>query len=669
VLVLGDAMATKYFKQGWTANISKAAILQLGTNPGGASMFIPIGDFNGDGHTDIIATFSTGEFGQVLTDPMPGRMILLLGDGKGSFTDGTDTLPGQGDFDYLIRKYAVADFNGDGKDDLAMSLNWESGRGGDASVIAAPQFALMSHNGGLVGRDLDFTTWGHAFASGDVNFDGRQDFVIAGFTADPESHYGAALYLQNADGSLTQKGLENLGGSAIAFGDFDRDNITEFLDIYATYGGGGDLTDVGFRVFELDNEGNFVGTPVDYSEGAFQFLPDESGFKYVVRTDASGNYYTDGILQEIKPVDIDGDGRLEIAGVRYTTPATVNNGIVTLTGEFETHLEFFALGAGGLEKLDIKMDGGSDLAPRFQDYQFMDWNGDGHIDIVIPRWGFEGENPVPRVFLNDGAAHFSAIKQSLMPSLPSYLMSMSSAVLDANEDGVMDVYMHVAGGEASSNWGTKSDFILLGTTKFYTGPKYTDPALRGAAGFNEQYYLNTYADAKAAVKAHTYASGLDHYLAVGKKHGYFGFAVDTHIFGSDNADTIKAREGEERLDGGLGKDTLTGKGSADTFVFSTKLGPTNVDTIKDFKPGQGDVIALDRDIFKKVGPTLDEAEFYAAAGAVKAHDRSDRIVYDTTTGKLSYDADGTKKGGVDAIHFATLSNRPTLDVADFDIIA
>ncbi len=53
------------------------------------------------------------------------------------------------------------------------------------------------------------------------------------------------------------------------------------------------------------------------------------------------------------------------------------------------------------------------------------------------------------MFLNDGAAHFTAIKQSLMPSLPNYDMQMSSAVLDANEDGIMDVYLHVAAGAAS----------------------------------------------------------------------------------------------------------------------------------------------------------------------------------------------------------------------------
>jgi len=35
-----------------------------------------------------------------------------------------------------------------------------------------------------------------------------------------------------------------------------------------------------------------------------------------------------------------------------------------------------------------------------------------------------------------------------------------------------------------------------------------------------------------------------------------------------------------------------------------------------------------------------DARFYAAAGASSGHDASDRIVYDTLTGRLYYDPDG-----------------------------
>jgi serralysin len=50
------------------------------------------------------------------------------------------------------------------------------------------------------------------------------------------------------------------------------------------------------------------------------------------------------------------------------------------------------------------------------------------------------------------------------------------------------------------------------------------------------------------------------------------------------------------------------------------------------------------------------------AGAV-AHDANDFILYDKTTGHLSYDADGNGAGA--AVHFAQLSTGLDLSNADF----
>ena len=50
-----------------------------------------------------------------------------------------------------------------------------------------------------------------------------------------------------------------------------------------------------------------------------------------------------------------------------------------------------------------------------------------------------------------------------------------------------------------------------------------------------------------------------------------------------------------------------------------------------------------------------------------AHDASDRVVYDKTTGKLWYDVDGT--GATAAVQFALIEKGMTLTASDFDIIA
>lgn len=60
---------------------------------------------------------------------------------------------------------------------------------------------------------------------------------------------------------------------------------------------------------------------------------------------------------------------------------------------------------------------------------------------------------------------------------------------------------------------------------------------------------------------------------------------------------------------------------------------------------------------------------YAAAGATKAHNSTDRIIYDTTTHKLYFDDDGNKRGGHAAGQFAALSSSSgTLAYNDFTIV-
>ena len=132
------------------------------------------------------------------------------------------------------------------------------------------------------------------------------------------------------------------------------------------------------------------------------------------------------------------------------------------------------------------------------------------------------------------------------------------------------------------------------------------------------------------------------------------------------------------LFGGLGnKDLLYGGLGKDAFAFDTRLGKTNVDTIKDFY-AKDDKLFLDNAVFTKLGAgtlakpkaLLKDAFFIGA----KAHDKNDRIVA-TKTKKgydLSYDADGL--GGkaqvkFGAIEFSALDHKKfILTAADFFVI-
>jgi Ca2+-binding RTX toxin-like protein len=134
------------------------------------------------------------------------------------------------------------------------------------------------------------------------------------------------------------------------------------------------------------------------------------------------------------------------------------------------------------------------------------------------------------------------------------------------------------------------------------------------------------------------------------------------LSGDGGANSLTGTVNNDTLIGLAGNDTLTGGIGADRFVFNTALNAgTNVDTITDFSSGT-DKILLDHLILTALTTgTLAASSFVAEAGAT-AHDGNDYLLYDTTTGTLAYDADGT--GAQAAVLFATLTGHPALVAAD-----
>ena len=140
------------------------------------------------------------------------------------------------------------------------------------------------------------------------------------------------------------------------------------------------------------------------------------------------------------------------------------------------------------------------------------------------------------------------------------------------------------------------------------------------------------------------------------------------LAGLGGNDVISGGAGNDTIKGGLGNDWLTGGAGRDVFVFDTVLRPSaNRDTIKDFSSAD-DTIKLENAVFTGLGTSigaLAAAKFWASAQGV-AHDASDRIIYNKSTGVLSYDADGNGKGA--AIQFALLENHAPLNIGDFIVI-
>ena len=144
------------------------------------------------------------------------------------------------------------------------------------------------------------------------------------------------------------------------------------------------------------------------------------------------------------------------------------------------------------------------------------------------------------------------------------------------------------------------------------------------------------------------------------------------ITGGGGNDTLIGGAGEDTLNGGAGNDVLTGGEGADCFVFNSVLNSTsNKDRLTDFEPGI-DKINLSLAIFKALGSAtgeMGEERFWAAADAVKGHDLDDRIVYNTSTGVLYYDADGSKSGLPVQIAVVGITEHPELSYGDFQLIA
>lgn len=141
------------------------------------------------------------------------------------------------------------------------------------------------------------------------------------------------------------------------------------------------------------------------------------------------------------------------------------------------------------------------------------------------------------------------------------------------------------------------------------------------------------------------------------------------LTGSSGNDTLKGGGGNDLLNGGPGKDTLLGGPGKDFFLFNALLNSsTNVDKMTDFSPAD-DTMRLENAIFAKLTGTgpLSSGQFRANANG-KAMDANDFIIYNTTTGALFYDADGS--GGNAAVKFATLgtTSHPALTAADFVVI-
>ncbi|WP_308256686.1 calcium-binding protein [Geminocystis sp. GBBB08] len=116
-------------------------------------------------------------------------------------------------------------------------------------------------------------------------------------------------------------------------------------------------------------------------------------------------------------------------------------------------------------------------------------------------------------------------------------------------------------------------------------------------------------------------------------------------------DVLLGGDGNDTLIGDKGADTLTGGAGSNRFVF--KYADEGIDRISDFSVAQGDQIVISASGFDgglTANANLTTAQFFLGISATNA---SQRFIYNSSTGALLFDQDGT--GIIPSIQIATLN--------------
>jgi len=166
---------------------------------GATAVSVLAGDFNHDGITDLAAISQN-----------PGTVSIFLGNGDGAFQAANSATTGNNPI-----SFALADFNGDGKLDVAvLDAGSNCAQSGSSDLVVF----LGNGDGSLqVGRVTTLSSCSSALAAGDFNGDGKVDLIFGDGT----------VFLGNGDGTFQTQSTTDTD-TYLAVADFNRDGKLDF---------------------------------------------------------------------------------------------------------------------------------------------------------------------------------------------------------------------------------------------------------------------------------------------------------------------------------------------------------------------------------------------------------------------------------------------------------